>query len=137
MDNVQEVYCCTNEPSSQTFRSYRKPILTTGGIRCADHATLSIRKSLHYFANKRRPLGRHSSLADQSHGGFFFYYLHSVLCRDNPYLSQTDHRGAYSTETPHCGPSASVARIISRKIHTQMIVHLADKIKFLLTLLAA
>jgi predicted membrane chloride channel (bestrophin family) len=25
-------------------------------------------KSWHYFANKRRSLGRHSSLADQSHG---------------------------------------------------------------------
>jgi hypothetical protein len=37
-------------------------------IRCADHATPSIRKSWHYFANKRRSLGRHSSLADQSHG---------------------------------------------------------------------
>jgi hypothetical protein len=32
------------------------------GIRCADHAT-PIRKSWHYFANKRRSLGRHSSLA--------------------------------------------------------------------------
>jgi hypothetical protein len=43
------------------------------GIRCADHATPSIRKSWHYFANKRRSLGRHSSLADQSLGGFFFF----------------------------------------------------------------
>jgi hypothetical protein len=41
---------------------------TTGGIRCADHATPSIRKSWYYFAKKRRSLGRHSSLADQSHG---------------------------------------------------------------------
>jgi hypothetical protein len=41
---------------------------TTGGILCADHATPSIRKSWHYFAKKRRSLGRHSSLADQSHG---------------------------------------------------------------------
>jgi hypothetical protein len=44
---------------------------TTGGIRCADHATPPIRKSWHYFAKKRRPLGRHSSLADQSHSFFF------------------------------------------------------------------
>jgi hypothetical protein len=42
--------------------------LTTVGIRCADHATPSIHKSWDYFANKRRSLGRHSSLADQSHG---------------------------------------------------------------------
>jgi hypothetical protein len=40
---------------------------TTGGIRCADHATPSIRKSWDYFAKKRRSLGRHSSLADKSH----------------------------------------------------------------------
>jgi hypothetical protein len=48
-------------------------VLTTGGIRCADHATPSVRKSSHYFANKRRSLGRHCSLADQSHGVFFYY----------------------------------------------------------------
>jgi hypothetical protein len=41
---------------------------TTEGIRCADHATPSIRNSWYYFAKKRRSLGRHSSLADQSHG---------------------------------------------------------------------
>jgi hypothetical protein len=43
---------------------------TTGGIRCADHATPSIRKSWYYFAKKRQSLGRHSSLADQSQGVF-------------------------------------------------------------------
>jgi hypothetical protein len=37
--------------------------LTAVGIRCADHATPSIRKSWHY-ADKRRSLGRYSSLAD-------------------------------------------------------------------------
>jgi hypothetical protein len=51
----------------------KKTETTTGGIHCADHATPSIRKSWHYFANKRRSLGRHSSLADQSH--FIFLSL--------------------------------------------------------------
>jgi hypothetical protein len=46
----------------------RKPRLMTVGIHCADHATPSIHKSCHYFANKRRWLGRYSSLADQNHG---------------------------------------------------------------------
>jgi hypothetical protein len=39
---------------------------------CADHATPSIRKSWYYFAKNRRSLGRHSSLADQSHGVYDF-----------------------------------------------------------------
>jgi hypothetical protein len=50
--------------------SVKKTETNYRGIRCADHATPSIRKSLHYFANKRRSLGRHSSLADQSRGVF-------------------------------------------------------------------
>jgi hypothetical protein len=48
---------------------------TTGGIRCADHATPSIRKSWYYFAKERRSLGRHSSLADQSHGVIVYILL--------------------------------------------------------------
>jgi hypothetical protein len=44
---------------------------TTGEFRSADHATPSIRKSWYYFAKKWRSLGRHGSLADQSHGVFF------------------------------------------------------------------
>jgi hypothetical protein len=73
-------------PFPEIFRS-RKPRLTTGGISCADYATPSIHKSWHYFANKRRSLGRHSSLADQSQGGVFFSEIltstdrrHSIFC---------------------------------------------------------
>jgi hypothetical protein len=43
----------------------RKPTLTAVGIRCADHATSSIRKKVGTnFADKRRSLVRYSSLAD-------------------------------------------------------------------------
>jgi hypothetical protein len=49
-----------------------KPETNDRGIRCADHATPSICKSRHYFANKPRLLVRHSSLEDQSHGVFFY-----------------------------------------------------------------
>jgi hypothetical protein len=44
---------------------YRKPRLTTVGIRCADHATSSNQQNVSTnFAEKRRSLGRYSSLAD-------------------------------------------------------------------------
>jgi hypothetical protein len=56
----------------------KKPGLTTGGIRCADHATPSIRKSWTYYTNKRRSLGRRSSLADQSHGVYYYSTVFSV-----------------------------------------------------------
>jgi hypothetical protein len=48
------------------------------GIRCADHAIPSIRKSWHYFSNKRRSLGRHSSIADRSHGVFLMELIISL-----------------------------------------------------------
>jgi hypothetical protein len=57
-------------PLDKRLRS-RKPKLTAVGIRCAGHATPSTRKGWHY-ADKRRSLGRHSSLADYGHGVFFF-----------------------------------------------------------------
>jgi hypothetical protein len=67
---------------------------TTGGIRCADHATPSIRKSWHYFAKKRRSLGRHSLLADQSHGVFIGEngnrgYEQTDDCKREGFLTET------------------------------------------------
>jgi hypothetical protein len=42
----------------------RNPKLTAVGIRCADHATLSICEVGTNFADKRRSLGRYSLLAN-------------------------------------------------------------------------
>jgi hypothetical protein len=44
-------------------KSVKKTELTAGGIRCAGHATPSVRKSWHYV-DRRRSLGRYSLLAD-------------------------------------------------------------------------
>jgi hypothetical protein len=59
--------------------SVKKTETNDGGIRCADDATLSIRKSWHYFANKRRSVGRHISLAHQSYGVFFIRHVLSSV----------------------------------------------------------
>jgi hypothetical protein len=62
---TEELLGRNSSGSGQENREYDR------GIRCADHATPSVRKSLHYFAKKRRSLGRHSSLVNQSHGVLF------------------------------------------------------------------
>jgi hypothetical protein len=85
----QRVWNGVHSASWGQLRSYLEEIVaasvkktenTTGGIRCADHATPSIRKSWHYFSNKRRSLDRHSSLADQSHGCFFIPHRKTNIC---------------------------------------------------------
>jgi hypothetical protein len=63
---TEELLGRNSSGSGQENREYER------GIRCADHATPSIRKSWYYFAKKRRSLGRHGWLADQSHGVFFY-----------------------------------------------------------------
>jgi hypothetical protein len=54
----------------------RKPRLTAVGIRYADHAASSLPAMAGTnFADKRRSLGRYSSLADYGHEfGFIGYY---------------------------------------------------------------
>jgi hypothetical protein len=74
----------------QRLRS-RKPRLTTGGNRCADHATPSIRKSWHVFANKWRSLGWHSSLANKS-PEFFLKWQLRLMCQYHYVVIQHKHR---------------------------------------------
>jgi hypothetical protein len=81
----------------------RKPRLTTGGIHCTDHATPSIRKSWHYFANKRRSLDRHSSLEDQSHEVFLYT---GTLLPWIVYMSKLDQRPTVKEHEPSLGFTA-------------------------------
>jgi hypothetical protein len=78
--------------------------LTTGGIRCADHATHSIRKSWRYFANKRPSLGRHSSLANQIHGGFVSYWSDIV----DKNMKPVRPRASLSVESRTCYMSGAL-----------------------------
>jgi hypothetical protein len=69
----------------------------TGGIRCADHPTPSLRKSWYYFAKKRRSLGRYSSLADQSHE-FFFLWGHTEFGQHKGHVTRWHRRVSERTK---------------------------------------
>jgi hypothetical protein len=73
--------------------SVKKTEINDRGIRCTDHTTPSIRKSWHYFANKRRSLGRHSSLAAQSHGFFppFMWHDYQFIIESHFITMISDH----------------------------------------------
>jgi hypothetical protein len=55
-----------------------KTEITAMGIRCAGHATPSVRKVGINLVDKRRSLGRYNSLADRGHGDVFLF-LYSIL----------------------------------------------------------
>jgi hypothetical protein len=57
------------------------------GIRHADHVAPSIRKFGNHFADKRRSLGRYSSLADSDVKFFFFFGYLAVPCELNSLCS--------------------------------------------------
>jgi hypothetical protein len=90
------------------------------------HATPSIRKSWYYFAKKRRSLGRHGSLADQSHGVFFFLVYQYIEDGGDTFLRNVGYHSTHYTASYPRRRYSSLSVYHSQTLHSalQSCIHL-------------